>query len=1488
MTDVFQPKYHPQQKMASRAEVAREILVREENIAVIRAFARREQDPEFKKALQNRARNLTAQLNRYKQRNPAPKTYKKFTFTFTFRWRRANVGRRRGNLPWSEKRYQITIDTENRGPNTLQQAQAKAEGQIVEEVVRYVYGRGWFTEEHVNKLVADGLIKAMGRERRRDLQIDIRPDEAVDIDLERGPGGTLWYRLDVHEEDLDHHVPEHLQLLPVDSAGAPALSGWEDFSNAQYGCVTELLYNVVQRHPKMKRQTREQIFQELLEGVLGPEGRAGLEGRYIDPCLDAELKEEEDEVALPDQDLPLPLGIAPGFTARNVIEWFKKNEAYFALSVRFPQEKETIEVPTTDVHGNYRKVELLFNNGHVYMKARDRKRAKIESERFVQFPLLEYTEEVSNAVKMEAIYATIEEYLGPEMQALINKTQVPPTRVFCEDIQLEHIATYLVRKGIMPRVSVDPPHVIEVHVHMDFAQIEFVATTQYKQREQLWRCLHETYPLQENYKTFDNKTWSQLVEPLFTLRHGQLPMSFDSLYDRDFVNQFYQHGITAGINVRGCTPSNPTSVYCVDLSKCYLNEVRTGHQGGPEGRFAAFAGQNTLIPLPTALDNWKRGSKLLESDKVAEFIVAPFEHHGLIVPQMIWHKDHVKHLLSMKLITPKHVLWQRGCKRYMTLEALVDFGEHLLATYPDCKGLYTSLFGLFGKRHNTTYECDLTTDRRLASMLVSMNFIGCFGMELPRNQQTHSLQMSHWDDEDYISGLYHEKTREEYLENNNTLFRWIVGAGNLRLFELMSIVKHQHPEANLLTVRTDSVYYELPSSEPFVLPTIDQISAEKLGFGNSRLVSDQAYKREDKMFLLPPRERKYGLDGIPWALKVRDPVESHGRAFSDNILYYGAAGSGKTRKMAQLATGRRVLNLAVMRTARNEMKVKTSRTATSQKSLTFNKLERLMETSPLSKTELREIDTVFIDEFSMMSPKHWAVLNTWVQQKLTCPDPNFQMFAFGDPNQIPPVGAPIYDILNNPGVRHLFPRIEKVPFVPRVQNVVAGAGIEGVEPLTGRYSEVTYKATQHLLETGKLSEALLDRVVSYKQAMENQNEYNVCYQHKTIERVMKERKERGVNPDRYRIIANTSKYDNGTTMTLAEIQEKNIPAAHYVHDLACTVYAIQGSTVEQPLTIWEPTFQHFSRAHLYVALTRNRGLDQITIAGPRWIDDADPEAARKKARDYLARWTWYPPQQVPVKHKMLKHRQGIIYLIKDEVGYEEHIADLFSEEGVLPAMEQRYYVGKTVRSADMRLEEHLDGGKFRATATIEVISHVNDDDVILAKVEARYIKRYALMSKDETSPFYGWECTNHQHNPLKKKKKKVPLGLMPEVALPVEAGPEVVLPDEVVEVEPHDEVPDEVALLAPAVGFEGERSSGATSSAPTGLEPLMLIEGFNARLKAIECTPIRITKKGLIWRIKRKNLEQEFVNKWDGELKQFEVIEKKVTDFVREKIDASF
>lgn len=866
--------------------------------------------------------------------------------------------------------------------------------------------------------------------------------------------------------------------------------------------------------------------------------------------------------------------------------------------------------------------------------------------------------------------------LDDDIKAFVNQHANSPVDVMI-NIDLDLLVSYFVSNNLAPKPRCDEFGSIYA---LELPQSTFINSKNYLQRKRLFEEVQKLYPEQYEFQEFNNQSYSKIGMDLFRTVYGTLPQSFDSAYDRELINQYFTTPLIAGF----ATPTNLANIAHVDLKKAYVNSILQSETHD----MPVFHSRDSFTPYnPT------------EKIPFGECIVDMFSFHEIQVPRQIWNCYTVQRLLKLKLITRKNILAVRPAYAKYPMKPFADFVKMLVEKFPNEKALYASFVGGMGVRKSNRINSELTTDTSFAEL---------FAAEKTNRMRTVAPGIK----------LIYNVTGEEILENNAPAFRTFLGETTVNLLELAIIIKKLRPNAKFLTARLDSLYYELPS----------EILDEKTKFFEDAAslkikLPPVDFKQNFHLIKCPTDPAKRLRVSQGEYEKVYPPridfPQTYPKAFG-NKLHHGPPGTGKSRHLVELAQqpgntkATAILCLAVTRQVAGAMRDALAAVKVECVSMSFEKIRVKYNTPQKLKTFLKKFDRVIIDEFSFMGHIHWDFLNQIIV--LT----GIRVYMFGGSNQIPPVDSRTYDF-QCASVKYLFPTYEYIKYDPKSNP---------------RYNEEMNEILEEFLRTSRLPKKVLSRVVSIPKALALPCEYNITYTRAARDIVIERKKKIFPDHDRYIVIKNTATYDNGDIVNMETIKKKEIPASAYRSHLASTCHYSQGLTFELPYTIYQP--ESYSKQMMYVALSRCRSLDQITIAFEpnksfccRPIPSLKDHEYKEEVDDKL-------------REEMITKTVGVIYIIDD-------------------AQNRKCYVGKSEQEdPKARFNDHVRNGVVHpdSKCTILYVNLKSESDPLLRDVESKYIRRVSAATANPDSERFQWEVLNIQHNSTTPKKKHKALRAM--------------------------------------------------------------------------------------------------------------------------------
>lgn len=949
-----------------------------------------------------------------------------------------------------------------------------------------------------------------------------------------GPNDDLWQSYETSIIPVRHVGDRGVALNAING---PSIVGLKSYSDPMYGCVVgliseisntpanviyermlaitdvipedNLLYSIVDSTRTVLKS------QSALPHDLMPEKHKQLKKVSDDESgLETEYQKEMKRISQSE---------AVGFTVQQLIDYF---DTHLSKSHRY-----TIHFPLSDtIYGpqpnntNYKSIHMTVMNNHIYLN--DSVDNKIRS------PIDIELESAIYLLKNDDSYFT-------ELERMVKENV--PLLVFVEDQTMDEIA-YDIYHLYDIIVAVEPAEYGIARVKC--GNVTFVSADEFENRRDLYNKLREIYPKHAAFvNEFRNQSWTTMTKNELDIIVGHIPASVDSMYDRQLIRKYRTHAFTGFLNEQSLDDKN---LGHIDISKCFLH--------------VCIGGKNAKIPVFDSTDNFiEINDDMMDEilnkfdSTIGEFIVDKFTYMDFEIDAMVWSAAHVAQLMSLGMITSKHLLYVRCSyyQKYHMMKPISDYAIHVLENHGGYnKNMYTRLFGMFGICETNYYSGFLTTDKNYAA---GSEIIGVKSRNI--NVGLHML---------------YKKECVQILENHNPVYRYILGGSVLMLLSIATQLKSIDPAIRLLSSRVDSIYYESKNrKDRKIRADIKSLINAEWKAGN--IIMPLAKFEDVKKKNIIKRSIEYEAE----------PLVYDTSRFSNNDITTCAAGGGKSRSMAkrisELPRFTRVLGTCVANRVRSSMKATFA--AAEQIYGSVKNIAELQRRHEKGKLFGQPIDVVIVEEFSMIGPGGWNLLNLILNKY-----PKAVMWIFGDHRQLPEVNRMNrIDVLRSPMVKFMLPNMKLLEY-----------SFEG--PLAGRMDKLLYETSEELYNTGRLPESLRSRVFT---AIPNGVfEKSIAYTNKTCKRIGALMKNRGlVMKHPWYVCVNDDKrrWFNGEELSQEEVDRRGIPANHLVPNSCLTVHRAQGATYEGRGLILE--VDRMSLEGFYTAITRFRNIDNIYIIG---------------------------------------------------------------------------------------------------------------------------------------------------------------------------------------------------------------------------------------------------------------------------------------------------
>lgn len=1195
------------------------------------------------------------------------------------------------------------------------------------------------------------------------------------IDLVNGKLGTETHTI--------HHIFGDPVVI-ANAVAAPSIEGYHSYDDPEYGCVVATLYEILKSHFRGKSSmTKEEIY-----ALVGANQSTDLRScaNPVDEEIDEMLEEDLDEKGLcpldpVDEDSLKPISSYTGVKREpligvpleNIVAFLEDRKTYFKSIISLPlQTPIIIGADAPDSH--QQTIRLYFDNKHLYVE--NKEEAAVHKINVSQLETIVYELDGSDA----SIDQMLDTHYKPK-DVCIHLRLEPASKN--EVISLDRVLHRIyVKYNHLPKIELDGSAIVKILSE----GVVISHGNGYNDRKAIWNfivnyCCLQDMPVPFEFCEWNDQSAAVMASTLFDVKIPAPTPSFDSIYDRELINKFYTKPAVMAANPvvnfeNEAIKGRPH--FTLDLKAAYLNVVKSS--------------RGKKLPIFTSLDNFiavDLGVKGVEP--LAEYLVDSFWCHGFRMEPMILNGYTVQELMKLGLINSSHLLMIRRPSSWYSADHLIDFADILdqifnvhetddsfkllKGVHPVTarKMLYTSWIGSLGMRSHKSSNGIVTTDQ-----------------EHLRGVKSRLIEGD-------LSLMYRSETTEKF-ENNGPIFRYIVGSGMVMLLKLIKELVAAVPDVHLISTRVDCIQGVVPKG---TCPLNPEITNEE-AFNKFVTSLEKRAKLEDKPIFLGLGKEKPIIDGFQYAdprdlfvppkdiLTCRDVSKEDGWyecGFSLNQYDYlqkieqaprelinAIAGAGKSRQMAKQAVelrekipGAAIWNMAITRVVCNAMHegIKTPGVDPLTESMTFAKYEVLRKSDNINCRKkivklMERVKQINIDEFSMMDASAWNELNLLIYKfyKLfgACP----RISVYGDGNQIPPVKCNVYDVKNLPMVKRLFGNFKTIEYDP------------DSDP---RYNQRTKDALDVFLKTGSISGTpFMDRVMSYKAALELSDKRSLCYRHKVREAVTKKKRElgleasdgtetfvmlrtvtikrcRGSEPRDETVIVKGSKGEdikmkkgmiisNSEIVTRAMLNAIKSPAlkegkgGDYVSTLCMTGHKAQGETIDAPYTVFvEPDD---TRNAIYVKLSRIRGdLSRITIAAP---DGWSVERLIKHV------FEWDSTFHIKEDKGLLNI--GYIYLMKQDLSTVRNEPALDSNKS--------YYIGKTDNPARRNREHHMptvhkNGSVIPAKFTDATMHILYSIGIAHNPNRLTRVETWTIQNRDEIIGWHGiddtWKILNKQN-----------------------------------------------------------------------------------------------------------------------------------------------
>ena len=443
------------------------------------------------------------------------------------------------------------------------------------------------------------------------------------------------------------------------------------------------------------------------------------------------------------------------------------------------------------------------------------------------------------------------------------------------------------------------------------------------------------------------------------------------------------------------------------------------------------------IPIYTihdAIEPYKNGP-IECGEYFLQDVALPFDTYNgerVVLPNAFYSHALVRKLLDYGYISNKNITHELRAQRKLRGDTFKDFVSYCYNSFGPKVGkeLINRFIGSSGSKTNKSYAGFLTS---------SFDSVVAAWMD---DFETHCTvnQIRQGDDELYIFKRHKETTK---LENHTSIWRHVISIGVLKLIEACRSLK-----GLVVALSTDSVTIFNGPENTCPVKGSEEFEMKHMGH----------LKREEKVH-------------IPWGNHTInfDPLAYvNPKNLGKGHIYHGIPGSGKTKKLLELAKPEDLVFCFTNKACENIRQ-------RSNNTLNVRTFDSYFSGEKGSKKhcEMLKGKRVFVDEFSMV-PNKWMTL----LYKTFCKY-GIEVFLFGDPNQCDPVDAQVFDYLNSHGIRQMCPGVSELKY------------IEG----SSRYDSKTHSLLGDLINTGRIRNYEMNDITdTYK---------NICYYNKTKDRVNK-------------------------------------------------------------------------------------------------------------------------------------------------------------------------------------------------------------------------------------------------------------------------------------------------------------------------------------------------------------------------------------------------
>lgn len=817
--------------------------------------------------------------------------------------------------------------------------------------------------------------------------------------------------------------------------------------------------------------------------------------------------------------------------------------------------------------------------------------------------------------------------------------------------------------------SLDNQNRVDMLQHPDTKQI-LARCDNFSNRKMLYGEMYKKFPV-EHFK-FTNKSETHLVVKLFQTLVGHFPKSSYNEKALHYLDHFPPRPMVQTLTNQEIRKR----IYGIDVTKCYSNSLLT-------------CDHIPIYSIHSEIKEYK-GENITYGEYYIEDVVLPFGYSSkkpVRIQNGFYSYSLINYLLENNFMTKSHI------KSFITAFDVLDkecfhyFVKFVYRNFEvkDAKNLINFLIGDYNcKKQRRTLAC-ITDDFETLVGLI-------------RNSEDNKIKYTF----NTLNGifLFRETHTKRLTSDNCSIWRYVISSG---IQQVINIMCQLPSDAKIVGVNTDCVFYTGSYMEFDETDEIGSIRRDTKG-------RPKKYK---------PFTQNYFKD-FPFESKV-----------GKGSINTGAGGCGKTELLINqvnkcLKSNESVIVLCPTNKSNNNINerykakfedVQVSYVIDSYLTEQFSfeqKVERLANKK------------IYIDEFSMVSPKWWVIFyNAFIKY-------NTEFHIFGDCNQIEPVKAKFIDLTKSYAIRQMCPTVNRLKYISA----------------TGRYTQKLFDILDEFLTTGKLNykfktiNSSLRRSICYTNATRKDILKNICQEGQPVNFVVHEDGMRRF--ETYKVSAGTpvigtvNKKElnifNSEEYVIQKVEPSKITLTNGVHlspsefghyflpSFCITTHKYQGATIKDDYNIYDAS--KMTRNLLYTALSRATHEDLIHIDTTK---------------------SYYPP--LPENEiEVLKPIDGGIY--KHSKIYEIAFPD------------GKKYIGYTTKTIKERFEEHMTvkEHKRQTQATKYYLeTAVKPTIKLVARLpcfERKQIENYEAMYIQHFKKLYGDMLLNQKKTKGDKKEKQ--------------------------------------------------------------------------------------------------------------------------------------